>query len=106
MPPCLLPAALTVAGQRRTCTGFVVTTRAIRGNGYLYKDSSVVSRIIPILRRKANQPLWESSGPPLLCRTLIHLSSLVAYYTSACRNRVPLVSFCPLQFAFARRLKQ
>ena len=76
MPPCLLPAALTVAGQRRTCTGFVVTTRAIRGNGYLYKDSSVVSRIIPILRRKANQPLWESSSPPLLCRILIHLSSL------------------------------
>lgn len=33
---------VTVAGQHRTFTGFAVTTRAIRGSGYLYQKCSLI----------------------------------------------------------------
>jgi hypothetical protein len=39
---------VTVAGQRQTCTGFVVTARAIRGSGHLNRNRcSIVGEYTP-----------------------------------------------------------
>ena len=53
---------VTVAGQRQTCTGFVVTARAIRGSGRLNRDGYSVARSVDQVSRFVKfQPSCDKS---------------------------------------------